>query len=176
MTTKNASVSNTAPTPQMKSTRYWLTAEGQKKDDKFVYDWVKAAAADKFNEYELIVGTDSHLHGREFRFITVICLYRKGKGGMYYYTTAFEPRDTFKSNRPGRMFFEVGLSIELANQLVDETGLIPVVHIDASPKEAGEFTSSFSDQLKGYVLSSGFEAVLKPQSFVANAVADRHTK
>lgn len=68
------------------------------------------------------------------------------------------------------------MSIEVADFIVDKTGLIPEIHIDASPKGAGEFTSAFSDSLKGYAVSAGYECRLKPDSPIANAVADRHSK
>jgi predicted RNase H-related nuclease YkuK (DUF458 family) len=74
------------------------------------------------------------------------------------------------------MFNEVERSVAMAEKILDVCGVIPVVHIDASPSHRHEFTSEFSEHLKGYVTASGYECVLKPDSFVANAVADKHTK
>ena len=156
--------------------RVWFSPEGKKLDDQSILSWLQTANSDKDNEYELIVGTDSHLHGREFRFVTVVCLYRKGKGGYYNYTTSYEPRSNYKGNQKARMFNEVSLSIDMSNWLLTTAEMIPTIHIDASPSDAGEFTSAFSDQLKGYALASGFDCELKPASFVANAIADKHTK
>ena len=156
--------------------RVWLCPEGKKLDDEAILNWLNQAKLDKDNEYELIVGTDSHLHGREFRFISVVCLYKKGKGGYYYYTTSYQPRQNYKGNQKARMFHEVSLSVDLANWLLDTAEMIPSIHIDASPKGSGHFTAAFSDQLRGVVLSHGFECELKPTSWVANAVADKHSK
>lgn len=158
------------------SERIWFSPEGKKLEDEAILAWIAKANADKDNEYELIVGTDSHLHGREFRFVTVVCLYKKGKGGYYHYTTSYQPRQNYKGNQQARMFQEVSLSVDLANWLLDTTGMIPAVHIDASPKGSGHFTAAFSEQLRGVVLSHGFDCELKPESWVANAVADKHTK
>lgn len=164
----------------------WKNSDGKKFPQEFVFDWVSATKLDRENEYQVIVGTDSHMHGRQFRFITVVCVYKTGKGGNYYYLENYEPRDRYihnnergkkvKGNQKMRMFNEVERSVALAEELFDKTGVLPVVHIDASPATMKEFTSAFSDQLKGYVTSQGFECVLKPDSFVANAVADKHTK
>lgn len=163
----------------------WKNADGQRFSEQHVFDWVSGTKLDRENEYQVIIGTDSHMHGRTFRFITVVCVYRVGKGGNYFYLENYEPRDRYvqgvkgkkvKGNQKMRMFNEVERSVEMAEKLLDATGIVPVVHIDASPSHRHEFTSEFSEQLKGYVIASGYECVLKPQSFVANCVADRHTK
>jgi predicted RNase H-related nuclease YkuK (DUF458 family) len=165
--------------------RLWKNSDGKRFSEEHVFDWVTATKLDRENEYQVIVGTDSHMQGRSFRFITVICVYRVGKGGNYYYLETYEPRDRYvqgargkkvKGNQKMRMFNEVERSVALAETLFEKTGVLPVVHIDASPASMKEFTSEFSDQLKGYVTASGYECVLKPDSFVANAVADKHTK
>ena len=113
------------------------------------------------------------------KFITVICLYKKGRGGYYYKTSLKEKKD-FKGNYPSKvrakMFHEASLSIEEAQRILDVTGLTPIIHIDASPPENGELTSMFSDQLKGYVVASGFECFLKPWSFVASSISNKHSK
>ena len=74
------------------------------------------------------------------------------------------------------MFYETTLAIEAATEILEKTELAPVVHIDASPPNAGELTSMFSEDLKGYVIASGFEGVLKPWSFAASGIANKHTK
>lgn len=163
----------------------WKNSEGKQFPQDHVFKWVSDTKLDRENEYQVIVGTDSHMHGRQFRFITVICVYRVGKGGNYYYLESYEPRERYvhgargkrvKGNQKLRMFNEVERSVSMAEELFEKTGLLPVVHIDASPAARKEFTSEFSDQLKGYVTGQGYECVLKPDSFVANAVADKHTK
>ena len=166
--------------------RVWKDSEGRRFSDEHVLGWVNKTRWDKDHEYQVIVGTDSHMHGRTFRFITVACVYKVGKGGNYFYVETYEPRESYTGNQKGnkrikgnqkmRMFTEVAKSLEIAEFLVERASVIPVVHIDASPSTLKHFTSSFSDQLKGYVMAAGFECVLKPESYVANAVADKHTK
>jgi len=169
------------PTKQMP----WKNSDGTRFSEQHVLDWVSATKNDPENEYQVIVGTDSHMAGRSFRFITVVCVYRVGKGGNYYYLENYEPRENYLGNNRGkkvkgnqkmRMFTEVERSIAMADKLLEFCSVIPVIHIDASPADRHEFTSEFSDQLQGYATACGYECVLKPYSFVANAVADKHTK
>jgi len=138
---------------------------------------IQTSLRDRDHEYEIAIGTDSQVRGKLFRFITVVCIWKKGKGGMYYYKTEYVPRSSFPlSNQKTRMFDEVAKTIELALVLEEKTAHRPIIHVDASIPTKKEFTSSFSEQLKGYVVSCGYECVLKPESYVANCIADRHTK
>ncbi|NDB86489.1 MAG: hypothetical protein EB127_27895, partial [Alphaproteobacteria bacterium] len=80
------------------------------------------------------------------------------------------------SSQVPRMYEEVRRALEVASELEKQTGRKPMVHVDASKSHKKAFTSSFSEQLKGYVVSSGFECILKPDSYVASCIADRHSK
>jgi len=128
-------------------------------------------------EVEISIGTDSQPIGEVFCFVTVVCVYRKGRGGIYYYKRELvRPKPHILKNQKLRMFDEVYKSIEIAVALREETGVAAMIHIDASPSSGTAFTSKFTDQLKGYVISSGLDCALKPASYAANAIADRHTK
>jgi predicted RNase H-related nuclease YkuK (DUF458 family) len=159
---------------------YWhLPGSGKKYSETEVFEETLKSLLNKDYEWEVAIGTDSQIRGRYFRFISVICLYRKGKGGFYYYKTTSVPRRFFPvNNQKMRMFDEVGKSINLALEVEKFLGGLakPVIHIDASIPKNGAFTSSFSEQLKGYVLASGYSCMLKPESYVANCIADRHSK
>lgn len=124
----------------------------------------------------VMVGTDSHSFGANYHFITVICAWDEGKGGTYFYRSALEPRKTFAGSQKMRLQDEVTKSLAVAYELETQLGVKPEVHIDASPPSAKEFSSSFSENLRGYVLSSGYDAILKPESFVSNCIADKHTR
>ncbi len=158
----------------------WKDADGTVVSNDHMIDWVKQNCPLYKQDYELIVGVDSHLHGNQYKFVAVVCVYYKGRGGFYYYTTSEQNRREFKGIYPARvkarMFHETSIAIELATEIQEKTGKTPVIHIDASPPNAGEVTSLFSDQLKGYVVASGFEAVLKPWSFVSSGIANKHSK
>ncbi|NBP56908.1 hypothetical protein EBU71_10340 [bacterium] len=127
---------------------------------------------------EIAVGTDSQHRGQYLFYITVICLWERGRGGTYYYKSECQKRQPHmvNSSQKMRMFEEVSRTIEIANLITEKTGIKPVCHIDASLPIKKEYTSSFSEQLRGYVISSGYICVLKPESYAANCIADRHTK
>jgi predicted RNase H-related nuclease YkuK (DUF458 family) len=147
-------------------------------EDEKLLTWIKNhPKEDKFgNPVELAIGTDSHIHGHYFKFPSVVCLYEKGKGGMYYFTTSYEHRKHFKGQQQIRMFQEVQKSVELAAWIEEQTGWKPEIHIDASPAGSGHFTAPYSDSLKGYATGYGFKAFVKPMSWCANAISDRHSK
>lgn len=129
-------------------------------------------------EYDVGIGTDSQMIGHVFQFISVVSVHRVGKGGFYFYHKSFMPRAKFPvENQKMRMFHEVARSIDLAVDMQSAVSITPIVHVDASPpSKKEEFTAQFSEQLRGYVTSCGFVCMLKPESYIANAIADRHTK
>lgn len=163
--------------PEVEKVTMWIDPEGRKVNEESLASLIKDyRQKDPFATVELIVGTDSQMNKRSFKFITVVCLLRKGKGGYYWYKLDHHNRLTYKGNQKLRMFQEVDKSIEVASWLTSVSTLTPSIHIDASPKEKAEFTSAFSDELKGYVTASGFECMLKPEAFVASVVADKHSR
>lgn len=182
---KKISKRNQVITPATSSadTRAWLVANSlTRMSTEEVFEHVRKAQKESTGgleacEIEVGIGTDSQIIGRNFRFVTVVCIYKKGKGGFYYYRPESLPREKYNvSNQKLRMFDEVAKSIELSLKLKEETGVSPVIHIDASPTASDEFTSAFSDQLRGYAQSCGFKALIKPDSYVASGIADSHSK
>lgn len=172
----------TTPTkPSQPNSDLWnITGDNEKFTTDEVFAYVKGEVARSRNEVytvEVGIGTDSQMIGRFFRFVTVVCIYRKGKGGFYFYRPESIPRTNYK-DKPAkmRMFDEVAKSIELSLALQEATGVVPAIHIDASPHSKGEFTSAFSEQLKGYVTSCGFNCLLKPDSYISSGIADSHSK
>jgi uncharacterized protein len=164
----------------LKESMWLIAGDTEKLTTEEVFAYVKAETLRARNEVyttEVGIGTDSQMIGRNFRFVSVICLYRKGKGGFYFYRPESIPREKYQAkNQKLRMFDEVAKSIELSVALQEQTGIVASIHIDASPLGKGEFTSAFSDQLKGYVQSCGYACLLKPDSYVSSGLADQHSK
>jgi len=50
------------------------------------------------------------------------------------------------------------------------------VHLDISSSASQAATSSFSDSIRGYVDSAGFENKIKPNSWASFSIADKHAK
>lgn len=127
------------------------------------------------DELQLIVGCDSQPRGILTRFASVVCLYNVGKGGNYFYTINYKNSRKYKDNPKLRIFDEVHLAVEFAQDIFDKTGFVPTIDIDASPKEKKHYTSDISDSLMGYVRSFGFNPRIKPNP-IASCVGDRHSK
>ena len=129
------------------------------------------------NQYKLIIGTDSHPGLSESVFVTAIVIYRVGHGGRYYY---HKQNVKMKSGFKKRIFHEVSRSLTVASKLTDllsnedESLLLDVeIHIDVG--ENGP-SSSIIKEVVGMVIGSGYDALIKPDSYAASNVADRYTK
>lgn len=126
--------------------------------------------------YQIIVGTDSHA-ANEVSFITAITVRRIGNGGIYFWTRS--PKEKCPSLRD-RIYRETIHSVTLAQELRgrlqerlgDEFFWNDQVHIDVG--QEGK-TRDLVDAVTGMVRGYGFEPVIKPYSFGAFVVADRHT-
>lgn len=165
-------------TSQGSDLEQWYEAgEGQlKMSFEDVLSKIKKRVSNLDTKTHIMVGSDSHSYGNFYHFVTVICAWDEGKGGTYYLKSSLESRKVFNGSSKMRLQFEVTKSLEVAMEIEELLAIKPEVHIDASPPGKKEFSSAFSDILKGYVLSSGYEAILKPASFVSNCIADKHTR
>lgn len=131
--------------------------------------------ADPNFRYKVIVGTDSECRGKTGDFVTAIVIHRIGKGGIYFWQ-----RNVLKNviATADRIAKETQLSIELAWKIRDTfqynglSGYEPEVHLDIGE---GGITRDMIRWVTGMVLGSGFTYKIKPDSFGATKVADRHT-
>ena len=96
------------------------------------------------------------------------------KGGIYFYN---KERFNESSRFYNRLLREVEKSINIAIKITEVCPNINLeVHLDVSPEEKNEKSSQMAKMLIGYTTGSGFKCKVKPESFAATAVADRHTK
>ncbi len=146
--------------------------------DELIAEIKKYIAEHPEAEYKITVGTDSNA-SHYAQFVTAITILRVGNGGRYFWTR------TEKIYCPGlqdRIYKETMQSItftqELRSRLKDKLGEEFFwdnqisVHIDVGRKGP---TTDLIDGVVGMVKGDGFEAVIKPDSFCAFVVADRHT-
>jgi len=126
--------------------------------------------------YKIIVGTDS-MTRNETVFVSAIVIHRLGRGARYYYRK--EPRRHINSLRQ-RIFYETALSLEISTHLKDFLATSSLlekvnleVHVDIGNN--GQ-TRDLIREILGMVTGSGLVAKIKPDSFGASKVADRHTK
>lgn len=125
--------------------------------------------------YKLIIGTDSQLRDDAY-FVTAIVVHRVGKGGRYYY--AREKERMGRSLRQ-RIFYETAKSLAVASKLAEKLAkngygdLDVEIHLDIG--QNGE-TKDLIREIVGMVTGTGFAARIKPDSYGASKVADKHTK
>jgi len=129
------------------------------------------------NQYKLIIGTDSHPGLAESVFVTAIVIYRVGHGGRYFY---HKKKVEMKSGFKKRIFHEVSRSLTVASKLTEllsndnESSLLDIeIHIDVGQNGS---SSEIIKEVVGMVIGSGYDALIKPDSYAASNVADRYTK
>ncbi|MFW5998733.1 MAG: ribonuclease H-like YkuK family protein [Halanaerobiaceae bacterium] len=133
---------------------------------------------DPESQYRLIVGTDSHPGLEEVVFVTAIVIYRVGRGGRFFY---HKEKVGLNVDLKVRIFHEVSRSLKIASKLTDiiadkekyTENMEIEIHIDVG--ENGP-TSDIIREVVGMVIGSGYEAMIKPDSYAASSVADKYTK
>lgn len=125
--------------------------------------------------YRIIVGSDSHKdEDGAYDFVSALVVHRVGEGGIYFYEREIVKR---KFSLKERMYQEAILSLQMAENvalLFKENGISRYnveVHVDIGQK--GE-TREVIAEIVGMVRGSGYECKIKPDSFAASTVADRH--
>lgn len=115
------------------------------------------------------LGTDSLQLARATRFVTVVAIVTPGRGGR-----AAWRRETVAriGSLRERLMREVWRSVELGLALSPVVPGELSVHIDANPV-ARHSSSAYVQELVGLVVSQGFRAVIKPDSWAASRTADR---
>lgn len=129
-------------------------------------------------EYRITIGTDSNA-STWAQFVTAVTILRVGNGGRYFWTKS---EKIFCPTLADRIYKEALQSItftqELKSRLKDKIGEEYLwdkkisVHIDVGRKGP---TKDLVESVVGMVRGYGFEAIIKPDSFCAFVVADRHT-
>lgn len=150
----------------------------------------KTGSGEKINFFEILqiikkhhkkkglvfVGTDSFMRSKKCTFVTsVVLLGAEGqRGGKYFILKeAFAHSPSFYN----RILKEVEKSINIAVKITEICPNVDLeIHLDVSSEEKNEKTSSLAKMLRGYAAGSGFKCKLKPHSFAASTVADKHSK
>ena len=129
-------------------------------------------------EYKIVVGTDSRAE-KEVRLITAVSILRVGNGGRYFWTRSeVVSAPTMRDRIYKEAMYSIAFTQELKSRLKDKLGEEYFwdhkisVHLDVG--ENGP-TKDIIDAVVGMVRGYGFEAVIKPYSYGAFVLADRHT-
>jgi len=132
--------------------------------------------------YDIIVGCDSS-SGENPHFPVAVVILRRGQGGRFFLKKVNYPQKKFY-NWKERILEEVLLSCQLALILKEKIesytkNLSPSLnyqfrYIHADVGENGQ-TKDMIKEVVGLIRGNGFEAKIKPESYVASTVADRYT-
>ncbi|MNI20122.1 hypothetical protein D3C73_735810 [compost metagenome] len=140
--------------------------------------------------YNLIIGTDGHVHRGFTKMITGIIIRRENRGAWACYRQVIIPREIMSVR--DKLSTETSLSEEIACYFDDqkrsqlEDILLPFVyhgaaldnfiHIDAGHDKAVSKTALYVSEMVDRVESLGWLPVIKPDSYAASSYADRYSK
>jgi len=143
--------------------------------DRMFKDIVAYVNEDPNASYKLIVGTDSQVRDT-VHFVTAVIIHRIGKGARYFYARS---NQNYVNSLRQKIYYETSLSLGLGSRLAErlsQNGLAKLnveIHLDVGTH--GE-TRDLIREVVGMIVGSGFDAKIKPDSYGASKVADKHTK
>ncbi len=130
----------------------------------------------KESNYRIIIGSDSQKTKKEaYDFVVALAIHRVGSGGVYFWRREVVNQ---KMSLKERMYREAILSLTSAEDLsllFRDNGISKYnveIHVDIGTN--GE-TKDLITEISGMVRASGYNVKIKPDSFGASKVADRHT-
>ena len=170
----------------MAKTIFKDAAGNQYTSENMIDEIIRFMRDDSEAEYNIALGTDTpginstKDTDRIVDFVTAIVIHRIGKGARYFYKR--EDGGHINSLKD-RITKEALTSISLANAFIDrfETAItagefIPnysfEIHLDMG--EVGQTKTMLKD-LVGMIRANNFEVKIKPASYAASCVADKHT-
>lgn len=130
---------------------------------------------DRQKKYSVIVGTDSEQRNGSAEFVSVVVVHRIGSFGRYFW---HKKKDIKTYNLRDRIYKEALFSLDLAQKLIGDLkekiehphyGF--EIHVDIG--ENGP-TKEMIKEVVGMIKGNGFEAKIKPESWGATKVADKH--
>lgn len=124
---------------------------------------------------QIHVGTDSDPNGKKYTFVTGIALIVPGGGSRYFWTRKYFKPNRFSDLR-SRLVLETYHSICVAEHIrhiLDIQNLTLHIDVSSNPQHKSQKYHKF---LKNYAAGMGYEVKVKPNSWAASSIADRHTK
>ena len=150
-------------------------SRGRRDFTQVIDDVVTFVREDETSKYAVVVGTDSEQHKDGADFVSVVTVHRIGKHGRYFWKRmppirAYDHHD--------RMLKEAMFSLDLAQRVVaalreriSEHLYNFEIHLDIGHNGP---TKPMISEIVGMIIGNGFVARIKPESYAANKVADRH--
>lgn len=174
----NGSANGEAGNRHFRQKEYFVSpSRGQRDFFEVVGDIVDFITEDELSNYKVVVGTDSEQNGsiRTADFVSVVVVHRVGKHGRYFWR---RNKSVKAFDRHDRILKEASFSLDLAQRVVAELRLRLnqrlydfEIHLDIGQNGP---TKSMIQEIVGMITGNGFTARIKPDSYAANKVADRH--
>lgn len=131
---------------------------------------------DKNAKYEIIVGSDSQkLRTNVYDFVFALIVHKQGGGAIYFWKREVIDR---KLSLKERIYMEATMSLQNSENFVSffkENGISKYdiqIHVDIG--HHGK-TRELIQEVTSMIRGSGYDLRIKPDSFGASKVADRHT-
>ena len=150
-------------------------SRGQRVFLEVVADVIEFISEDEASKYTVVVGTDSEQANGSAEFVSVVVVHRVGKHGRYFWKRM---RGIKAFDRHDRILKEASFSLDLAQRVIGELRAQLQehlydfeIHLDIGQNGP---TKNMIQEIVGMITGSGFTARIKPDSYAANKVADRH--
>lgn len=152
----------------------WKSAKNEKICLNDIASILKKVALNK--EHKVIVGTDSVRLGDNFVFASAICILNKNFYDRKYFYTKHKSDNPSYADLSVRLLKETKDSLDIAFELTNLVSDVNIeIHADVNPEDS-HMSSRYLGMVSGYILGCGFDVKVKPESYVASAVADFHTR
>lgn len=146
---------------------------------KMISEVARFVQEEPLSYYRLIIGTDSQvrkINGKaQIDFVTAIVIHRKGRGARYFWRKVRQYRAPVLRDK---IYMETTMSLDVAQDMVPDLrkAVSPAkydleIHIDVGPLGP---TREMIKEVVGMVNGNGFAAKIKPDSWGASKVADKH--
>lgn len=154
---------------------------GKRKTAELIEDIAKFVESDNQANYHLIIGSDSHIHGSngqsDLKLVTAIVIHKVGHGGKYFWQSQHLAKP---HSIRDKIYTETYASLETAQSFLPKinqrlnghSNYALEIHIDVG--RVGE-TRDMIKEVVGMVIGNGYTAKIKPESYGASKVADKHT-
>ena len=130
---------------------------------------------DKKGRYEVIVGTDSQKQkGNAYAFVSALIIHHIGSGGIYFWRREFIGRIIPLKER---IYHEAIMSMQTSENFIEFFKVNGIskydiqIHVDIGKN--GD-TRVMINEVTGMVRSNGYDVKIKPYSYGASKIADRH--
>ncbi len=130
---------------------------------------------DKKGRYEIIVGTDSQKQkGNAYDFVSALIIHHIGSGGIYFWRREFIDRIIPLKER---IYHEAIMSMQTSENFINFFKVNGIskydiqIHVDIGKN--GD-TRVMINEVTGMIRSNGYDVKIKPYSYGASKIADRH--